>query len=306
MSISSSSSQNVVDLSTSNSNGNDDKNTKEDVMNSVVFMEEWNDVMTAQQQQESNRRWLQTTDDGTNTTMTNITNTTIGTNITNIMTNMTNTTNMTKMVCDAFNIAYYKTPYEALANPCNNCTYDNTTLQLNVSCNYQYCTECNTTQGICGYREVNFDYKFTNQNEVDTFLMNQTIPKNLKEIQYCINYTEGKTGTPCVDVGKYLDQQCSSNIVRNIPLLTCTETSGCICYKNGDTIDKNNPFVGFQTIEFESCYTNITNTTTTLNKTSTSSSAVLFLSPSLLSSSSFVFTIITTTISSSLLCFLLF
>jgi hypothetical protein len=160
------------------------------------------------------------------------------------------------LICNAFRKSFYSTTYERHNHPCQKCSFDSTRNELFVECFYDYCKECSIDADICGHRVVKLQHKFIDEQDIFNLIDGQHI--NFITMEYCIDYVEGyHDGMVCVTIGKYFpEQQCTNNehFVSGPPLLSCDETSGCDCYQKDDSIDPENPFVGFAALSFQTCY----------------------------------------------------
>jgi hypothetical protein len=121
-----------------------------------------------------------------------------------------------------------------------------------AQCRYEYCSSCDD-KGVCGIRElqVNTVLDQATVQAVDgggDLVINDTY-------RYCIDYTEGqhsnKMVCAVVDTEAFASE-CGS-VLTGIPMTTCDAT-GCECKPTTAEPDYTSLYVGFQTIDFATCY----------------------------------------------------
>lgn len=162
------------------------------------------------------------------------------------------------VICQAVKDSFYKTDLERTHDPCSQCEYDLESQRISLECTYEYCRECDTERQFCGYRSV----------QIDTTLSNETIaalmvsPQNTTVAQtkkWCILYDEGELGgrETCIDVDESFNSDCESrweDLPYGLPLLSCDADKGCQCKIENSGIARTDPFIGFERLEFSSCY----------------------------------------------------
>ena len=154
-------------------------------------------------------------------------------------------------VCEGLKGAIYSTSLETNEDPCElSCSYDEATGHLLARCRYDYCEACDDN-GVCGIREIRVN-SYIEQETLQAVL--EGGPLNIDTYRFCVDYTEGahtfKMICSVIDTTSF-DSECGS-VLTGIPMTTC-DASGCDCSASTEP-DYNSLYVGFQTLDFGSCY----------------------------------------------------
>jgi len=161
-------------------------------------------------------------------------------------------------ICDGIRAAFYKTDLEWEQDPCaSECVYDTDKQKISVTCDYDYCRECDAALGFCGYRSVQMEWTLSSSDLLAFVATNGTL--TLPETkQWCIRYEEGELDgrERCIDVDDSVN--CGSlfrgPLEFGLPLLSCDTTAGCRCAIEDSGIAANDGFVGFEKLAFDTCY----------------------------------------------------
>lgn len=154
-------------------------------------------------------------------------------------------------VCEGLKEAIYSTSFETNEDPCElSCSYDEATGLLLAQCRYDYCEACDDN-GVCGIREIQVN-SYIEQEALQAVL--EGGPLNIDTYRFCVDYTEGEHSTKMVcsviDTTVF-NSECGS-VLTGIPMTTC-DANGCDCSASSEP-DYSSLYVGFQTLDFGSCY----------------------------------------------------
>jgi hypothetical protein len=169
------------------------------------------------------------------------------------------TDNSSAVVCQGVRDALYTTDKEREQDPCDSCEYDAQSGSLVVECRYDYCEACAKDLNFCGVRVIKIDHTVTEQAYA-TLLEQQSKLDLGSTKKYCIDYSDGgefSSKSICIDIDDSFNTNCDSqfeDLPYGLPFLTCDETVGCQCAVSGGKSDTTSPFIGFEKLNFDSCY----------------------------------------------------
>jgi hypothetical protein len=161
-------------------------------------------------------------------------------------------------VCKGARDAFYATDLERENDPCD-CSYDAVTGSLGLECRYDYCPECNEEYGVCGIRIVNINHVLDEESILAYYENGEELDIGDSK-EYCVEYTDAGRGSKepvCTTIANNFNTGICvgkqfTDLEYGLPLLTCSEKRGCQCA--GAAIDPSSPFIGFETLKFETCY----------------------------------------------------